>query len=204
MRMSRLATWSTGILAAGLTVTVAIAAYAGRSPARAQQSGGDLNPAQLARLQSMQGDFVYESGPLRPELWKAIEAGTRERDPAQARRTRAQLEQLLAPPPHVELMLETAAVPTMAIQEGRSQASAPLTGEARAIVSKGARADAQPLQLSQRLSGSTLVRVVEGKGFRQERSFTLGADGATLTLEIRISGAALPSPLSSSATYRRL
>jgi hypothetical protein len=202
MRISRLATWSTGILAACLTVTVAIAAYAGHSPARAQQSGG-LTTAQLARLQSMQGEFVLEVGPARPELWKAIETGTRAGDPVQARRTRAQLEQLLAPPPQVKLGLEAATVPTMAIQEGRSQASAPLTVEARAVVAKGARPDAVPLQLSQRLQGTTLVRLVEGNGFRQERHFSLSADGAMLTLEIRVSGAVLQSPLSSSATYRR-
>lgn len=205
MRISEIATWTVGILVAGLTTMAAIGMYTARTPALAQRvSDTALTAGQLTELQRLQGEFTYESGPSRPELWKAVENGTSAVDPAQARRTRAQLEQLLSPPPYVELALETGTTPTLAIQEGRAKASAPVTGEQRAIVPKGARPDAQPLQLSQQLQGTTLVRVVEGKGFRQERRFTLSADAANLTLEIRVSGAALPRALSSTATYRRL
>jgi hypothetical protein len=207
MRISRsLTKWTIAGLAAGLTVSAGIAVQTIRSPARAQLTRAtELTPAQLTRLQQMQGQFVYESGPSRPELWKSIEVGTTGLDPAQARHTRAQLEQLLGAPPSVELALETeGGAPSLSIQEGRSKASAPPTGEARAVVPKGARPDVQPLQLSQRLEETALLRVIEGKGFRQERRFSLSADGNSLAVQIHISGAALPSPLSASYVFRRL
>jgi hypothetical protein len=100
--------------------------------------------------------------------------------------------------------MTTGGAPSLAIQEGGSKASAPPTGEARAVVPKGARPDAQPLQLTQQLEGTALLRVVEGKGFRQERRFSLSADANSLTVELRVSGAALPSPLSASYVYARL
>lgn len=206
MRMSKTLTkWTVAGAAVSLTVAAGIALQTVRSPARAQLSGrAELTPAQLTKLQSMQGEFVLASEPARPELWKSIEAGTARLDPAQARRTRAQLEQLLGPVPRVELALESEnGAPSFAIQEGRAKASAPPTGEARALVPKGSRADAQPLQLSQRLEGSALLRVVEGKGFRQERRFSLSADANRLTVEIRVSGAALQAPLSASYVYAR-
>jgi hypothetical protein len=193
-------------MAASLMITAGITLQTVRAPARAQRSGATgLAPAELTRLERMQGQFMYESGPARLELWKSIEAGTTGLDLAQARHVRAQLEQLLGPAPHVELALETeAGALSLAIQEGRAKASAPPTGEARALTPKGSRADATPLQLSQRLEGTTLLRVVEGKGFRQERRFSLSADASRLTLEIRVSGSALPSPLSAAYVYRRL
>jgi hypothetical protein len=96
----------------------------------------------------------------------------------------------------VELTLETeGGAPSLAIQEGRTKASAPPTGEARAVVPKGERPGVQPLQLSQWLDGAALLRVVEGKGFRPERRFSLSADAKSLMVELRVSGAALPSPL---------
>jgi hypothetical protein len=153
----------------------------------------------------MQGEFVLESGPTRTDLWKSIEVGMQGLEPAQARRTQAQLEQLLGPTKRVQVALELAAgAPTLTIQEGRTQASAPVTGEARAVVPKGSRPDAQPLQLSHQVQGNALLRVVEGKGFRQERRFSLSADAQRLGLEIRVSGAALPTPLSAAYVYRRL
>jgi hypothetical protein len=207
MRTSKkLTAWAFGALSVTAAITAAISIQTFNHPASAQPSGiAGLTPAQLKRLQSMQGQFVYESGISRPELWRSIEAGTKGLEPAQARRTRAQLEQLLGPPPHVELALEgdAGAEPSLAIQEGRAKASAPANGQARALVPKGSRADAQ-LQLSQQLLGNTLLRVVEGKGFRQERRFTLSGDANSLTLEIRVSGPMLANPLSTSALYRRL
>jgi len=206
MRLSRrLATWTIAGVTASLVVTAGIALQATRSPASAQPSGsGGLTPDELTRLQRLQGQFVIESGPSRPELWKMIEVGAAGPDPAQRRRTRAQLEQLLGPAPSVELALETAnGAPSLAIQEGRAKASVPPTGEIRAVVPKGERPDAAPLQLSQRLEGNALLRVVEGKGFRQERRFVLGTDAKQLTLQIRVSGAALRGPLSVSYMYTR-
>jgi hypothetical protein len=206
MRISaRFAKWTVAGLAANLAVAAGIAVQVGRAPARAQRSGPpELTPAAQARLASMQGAFAIESGPTRPELWKSIEVGTQGLDPARARRTRAQLEQLLGPAPSVELALGTeGGAPSLTIQEGRAKASAPPTGEARAFVPKGSRADSTPLQLSQKLEGMALLRVVEGKGFRQERRFSLSPDTSHLTLDIRVSGATLPSPLSASYVYAR-
>jgi hypothetical protein len=65
------------------------------------------------------------------------------------------------------------------------------------------RADTAPLQLSQRLGGTTVLRVVEGKGFRQERRFALSADASRMTLKIRVSGAALQAPVSAAYVYAR-
>lgn len=208
MRMlSKRAMWTSGVLAAGMATTIAIALQTSRTPASAQPSGiAGLTPAQLTRLQSMEGEYVYESGASGPALWKAVEAGTVGLKPAQARRTRAQLEQLLTPPPRIALALESGSdgAPGLAIAEGRVRSTAPLSGEARSIVPKGVRADSEPLRLSQQLQGANLVRVVEGNGFRQERRFGTNADGTQLTLQLHVSGAALPKPLSTSAVYRRL
>jgi hypothetical protein len=204
---SKRAMWTFGVLAAGLTTTAVITLQTSRTPASAQPSGiAGLSTAQLTRLQGMQGEYAYESGTSGPTLWKAVEAGTIGLDSAQARRTRAQLEQLLTPPPRIALALEagSAGAPSLAIEEGRVRSAASLNGEARAIVPKGARADSEPLQLSQQLQGATLLRTIDGNGFHQERRFIASADGTQLTLQIRVSGAALSSPLSASAVYRRL
>jgi hypothetical protein len=206
MLMSKRRTqWTLCGLAASLAVLAGIALHAVRTPARAQLSAvRDLTPNELARLQRLQGQFVYESGPTRPELWKSIEIGTQRLEPAQARRARAQLEQLLGPPPVVEVALGSEnGAPSLAIQEGRSKASAPPTGDARTLTPKGARPDAAPLVLSQRLEGAALLRVVEGNGFRQERRFSPSADASRLTLEIRVSGGALAGPLSAVHIYAR-
>ena len=205
MQTAKSVHWMAGITAVGLTAAAAIAAYPTNRFAHAQPSiSTNLTPNQLNRLQRMQGEFSYQSGPSRPELWKSVEASTTKLDPVQAQRTRAKLEQLLTPPPRVVFALDMAtAAPIFAIEEGRAGASAPLTGEPRTIRPKGAAAEAQALQLSQQLQGKALVRVVEGRGFRQERRFTLQVDGS-LTLEIRVTGPVLAGMLSSSASYRRL
>jgi hypothetical protein len=209
MLMSRKRTmWTLGVLVANLMITAALGLQTLGTSARAQLSGiAGLTAAQLTRVQRMQGEFIYQSrAASRAAAWKAIEVGTTGLGPAQRRRTRAQLEQLLAPPPHIEFALETASggTPSLTVHEGRSVTSAPLTGEARALLPKGARADAQPLQLSHQLQGTSLLRVVEGNGFRQERRFSLSADAVTLTLEIRVAGPTLAGPLATTAVYRRL
>jgi hypothetical protein len=206
MRMSkRLAQWTICGLAVSLAVVAGITLHSARSPALAQlPAARDLTPAELSRLQRLQGQFLYDSGPSRTELWKTIEVGTAGLEPAQARRTRAQLEQLLAPPPVVELTLGSENnAPSLAIQEGRSKVSASPTGDAKTVTPKGARQGAAPLVLSQRLEGAALLRVVEGNGFRQERRFSPNADASRLRLEIRVSGGPLARPLSAVHVYSR-
>jgi hypothetical protein len=200
----RLTQWTLCGLAASLAVVAGIALQT-RAPARAQLAAvRDLTPNELGRLQRLQGQFVYESGPSRPELWKAIEVGTAGLEPAQARRKRAQLEQLLGPPPVVELALGSeGGAPSFAIQEGRSKVSASPTGDAKALTPKEARPGAASLVLTQRLEGAALLRVVEGNGFRQERRFSPNADASRLTVEIRVSGGPLTRPLSAVHVYAR-
>lgn len=175
------------------------------TPARSQPSRGpEPTQAQLTQLQRLEGEFVYESGVDRIELWRAIERGTREVDAAHVRRDRARLEQLLWPPPRIQIAVEadSAGVASMAVQEGRTRVSASLAGEAKPVrISSASRETA--LQMSQRLDGKTLLRVIDGHDFHQERRLTVSEDRQSVVLEIHVTGLRLRDPLTARAIYRR-
>jgi hypothetical protein len=68
---------------------------------------------------------------------------------------------------------------------------------------KGARSDAEPVQLSHQVQGTTLLRIIESNGLRQERRFALSSDDK-LTLEVRVFSPGVTGSLTMTAVYRRI
>jgi len=165
-----------------------------------------LTRTQIVRLQRMQGVFAYESGFDEAAAKSAVAAATPTLVTRSQRRLRVQLLEVLRPALRVKIQLENSGTLSarMAVQEGTARISAPLSGALESV--KVARASSKPssLNLSQRLDGSTLLQIVEGKGVRQERRFDLSTSGTILILDARVMSTAANGPLTARSVYRKL
>jgi hypothetical protein len=194
--------WSVCLLAASLLAAAyTIGTQIEPKAARAQVMAPGLTALQLTRLQRLAGQFAYVSGTSNELLRQSILAATQGLSASATRSVRAQLEATLLPARKVRFALEggLATGTALRVQEGSLQLSTPLTGALTNLPKLGAAT-----RVAQQLQNAALVQVVENRGLHQERKFSLDATGSTLTLDVRVTGANLASPVQTQAVYQRI
>ncbi len=76
-----------------------------------------------------------------------------------------------------------------------------LPADGRAI--KWAREDGEVLDVSARLQDGVITQTFQAEDGQRTNRFTLGPDGATMTLDVTVSSPRLPEPLAYSLDYHR-
>jgi hypothetical protein len=189
-------------VAAGLAGgSASLLARSGSGRAHAQLASPSLTLDQLGRLQRIAGQFAYASGTSVETLRRSVADATQTLEARAARTVRGQVEEMLLPARRLRFALEnvSATGTRVQLQEGRATISTPLNG----VLEKplASRSDAR---LSQQLQGSALVQIIESRGLRQERRFSLNDSGTSLTLNVRVTGSLLAAPVQVQAVYQRL
>lgn len=158
------------------------------------QAAVDQNTLDQAR--AFDGAYVFDGGQKqRDGVGEAIEASVAAINPIVRKLGRERLQETNPVPKHLSIQVEDHAVAILFDGEGHNAKLDGTPLEAKSSEGK--------VKVSHRMRGPKLTELLDGVGGDRHNDFKLSADGARLTVRVKITSSHLPVPVEYDLTYKR-